>query len=69
MQGNRDDSTGKISWDSNSFPNGIPALAAYAHKQGVKLGLGTDIGPVTKSGKSGSKGFEKVDPEIYAEWG
>ena len=44
-------------------------LAFYAKSQGIGLGLGTDISSATKSGKSGSMGFEKTDAYTYASWG
>ncbi len=33
------DATGKLHWDTTKFPAGIPALAAYVHGKGLKLGI------------------------------
>ena len=33
------DAYGRMAWDATRFPDGIPALAAYLHGQGLKLGI------------------------------
>jgi hypothetical protein len=33
------DSNGRPTWDTSKFPSGIPALAAYVHSKGLKLGI------------------------------
>jgi len=33
------------------------------------IGLNTDIGPITRSGKPGSFNFEHIDVSTFAEWG
>lgn len=60
---------GTVIIDSTSFPNGIAPLAAYAHKNGLKLGLYTDRGTATCMGRTGSEGFEAIDAATYAAWG
>jgi hypothetical protein len=43
------DEFGRETWDAAKFPSGIPALAAYVHGKGLKLGIylhpGMDLGP------------------------
>jgi alpha-galactosidase len=43
------DEFGRETWDPAKFPNGIPALAAYIHGKGLKIGIylhpGMDLGP------------------------
>jgi len=43
------DEFGRETWDPVKFPNGIPALAAYIHGKGLKIGIylhpGMDLGP------------------------
>ena len=62
------DSNGRIIVDKN-FPNGIKALADYAHKKGLLFGLYSDAGYKTCAGRPGSLGYEEIDAETYAEWG
>jgi alpha-galactosidase len=33
------DQNGRDAWDAKKFPDGIPAVAAYVHKLGLKLGI------------------------------
>lgn len=35
---------GNLKADENKFPNGIRALASYAHKRGLKFGIYGDAG-------------------------
>jgi hypothetical protein len=46
---NRWDQYGRETWDTAKFPGGIPALAAYIHGKGLKIGIylhpGMDLGP------------------------
>src|SRR6185436_17144835 len=43
------DAFGRETWDPVKFPGGIPALAAYIHGKGLKMGIylhpGMDLGP------------------------
>ncbi|CAI5487851.1 unnamed protein product [Closterium sp. Naga37s-1] len=41
----------------------------YAHSKGLKLGLYSDAGKRTCSGKPGSLGHEAIDALTFAEWG
>lgn len=62
------DSNGKIVVDKN-FPNGIKALADYAHEKGLLFGVYSDAGYKTCAGRPGSLGYEEIDAKTYAEWG
>lgn len=63
------DSQGRIVPDPAKFPSGMKALADYVHSKGLKFGLYTDRGTMTCGGRPGSKGYEKIDAEVYASWG
>jgi alpha-galactosidase len=41
----------------NKFPNGISSLSKYIHQKGLMLGLYSDAGIQSCSGKPGSLGF------------
>ena len=60
---------GKLTWDMEKFPNGIPALAEYVHKKGLKFGIYSCAGSHTCAGKPASYGYEEVDAQTFAEWG
>ena len=62
------DSNGRIIVDKN-FPNGIKALADYAHEKGLLFGVYSDAGYKTCAGRPGSLGYEEIDAKTYAEWG
>ena len=62
---------GKLRADPEEFPDGIAALASYAHDRGMRLGIysspfnqtcGQDV-------RIGSKGHEKTDADTFADWG
>lgn len=59
---------GTIGVDPVTFPSGIPALSAYAHANGLRFGLYTDLGLETCAGRPGSLGYEAIDAITYAEW-
>ena len=54
-------------------PNGkfpvMPALAAYLHERGLKLGLYTSPGAKSCAGFAGSYGHEAADARTFAAWG
>ena len=60
---------GRLTWDSEIFPNGIPALADYVHDKGLKFGIYSCAGSHTCAGKPASYGYEEVDAQTFAEWG
>jgi len=44
-------------------------LADYVHSKGLKFGIYSDAGTHTCAGRPGSKGYEHIDAQTYAEWG
>ncbi|MBN2341653.1 MAG: glycoside hydrolase family 27 protein [Deltaproteobacteria bacterium] len=72
----RDSTTGRLKWDTSSFPSGIPALAEYIHSLGLKIGIYTTPNHLTCTGlygndprRVGSLGYEDIDAQTFAEWG
>jgi alpha-galactosidase len=63
------DSSGNIVPDGTKFPNGMKALADYVHSKGLKLGVYSDRGTKTCSGRPGSYSYETKDAQTYASWG
>ena len=72
------DATGKLLWDTTKFPAGIPALAAYVHGKGLKLGIYESAnsatcvgvyGPSTPAVAVGSLNHEAQDAQTFASWG
>ncbi|MGP1378074.1 MAG: glycoside hydrolase family 27 protein [Prevotella veroralis] len=62
------DADGFIQADPKHFPHGIKALADYVHSRGLKLGIYSDAGSETCSGRPGSLGHEYQDALQYARW-
>lgn len=60
---------GRLTWDTDKFPNGIPALADYVHSLGLKFGIYSCAGSHTCAGMPASYGYEEVDARTFAEWG
>jgi alpha-galactosidase len=60
---------GKLTWDRDKFPAGIPALAEYVHGKGLKFGIYSCAGTHTCAGKPASYGYEETDARTFAEWG
>ncbi|KAI7846119.1 hypothetical protein COHA_000380 [Chlorella ohadii] len=60
---------GRLVADPQRFPSGIRALSDYVHARGLKFGIYGDAGALTCAGYPGSRGFEKVDAQTWAEWG
>lgn len=60
---------GRLTWDVEKFPHGIPFLAEMVHELGLKLGLYSCAGTHTCARKPSSYGYEEVDAETFAEWG
>jgi alpha-galactosidase len=63
------DGNGDLVADPEKFPNGIKALADYAHEKGFRLGIYSDAAEKTCSGYPGSYGFEEQDANLWASWG
>jgi alpha-galactosidase len=60
---------GKLTWDSEKFPSGIPALADHIHSLGLKFGIYSCSGTHTCAGKPASFGYEEIDAQTFANWG
>lgn len=60
---------GKLQPDPKRFPSGIPALADYIHKLGLKFGIYEDYGNLTCGGYPGILGHLEDDANTFAEWG
>ena len=60
---------GRLTWDVDKFPSGIPALAEYVHAKGLKFGIYSSAGIRTCAGKPASYGYEEKDAQTFAEWG
>jgi alpha-galactosidase len=63
------DANGFLKVDASKFPNGMKALADYAHSKGLKLGIYGDLGTSTCAGYVRSKGYYQKDAIKFAEWG
>ena len=70
------DSSGKLKWSTSKFPSGIPALAAYIHGKGLKIGIYETPNTKTCAGiyggyapGVGSVGHETTDAQTFASWG
>ncbi|KAL8138068.1 hypothetical protein V2J09_004069 [Rumex salicifolius] len=64
------DNKGNFVAKKSTFPSGIKALAEYVHSKGLKLGIYSDAGYQTCSGKMpGSLGHEEHDAQTFASWG
>eukprot|EP01095_Lingulamoeba_sp_RSL-Kostka_P003174 TRINITY_DN1407_c0_g1_i1.p1 TRINITY_DN1407_c0_g1~~TRINITY_DN1407_c0_g1_i1.p1 ORF type:complete len:384 (+),score=127.99 TRINITY_DN1407_c0_g1_i1:37-1188(+) len=59
---------GTIIADPVAFPNGIAYLANEIHNLGLKLGIYTCAGNYTCQGRPGSRGYECIDAQTYADW-
>ena len=53
---------------NDKFPD-MPALSAYVHGKGLKLGIYSSPGPKTCAGFNGSWQHEHLDADTYAGWG
>ena len=60
---------GRLQPDPERFPNGIPALANYIHKLGLKFGLYEDYGNLTCGGYPGVLQNMQLDARTFADWG
>ncbi len=60
---------GRLTWNTEKFPNGIPALAEYVHSKGLKFGIYSCAGSHTCAGLPASYGYEEIDAQTFAAWG
>jgi alpha-galactosidase len=72
------DASGNLRWNTTKFPAGIPALAAYVHGKGLKLGIYQSANTTTCVGiyggisptiAVGSLNHEAQDATTFASWG
>lgn len=63
------DEDGKLYGDPVKFPSGMKALGDYIHSKGLKFGIYNCAGNKTCGGYPGSRGYEYVDAQSYADWG
>ena len=63
------DPGGSLRANRDRFPDGIPALAAYVHARGLKLGLYLAAGTHTCEYYAGSMGHLDQDVQTIAGWG
>ena len=65
------DPDGKLRADPEAFPDGIAALASYAHDRGMLLGIYSSPFDETcgQDVRIGSNGHEKTDADTFADWG
>lgn len=63
------DAKGRLTPDPIRFPSGIKALAKYVHSRGLRLGIYSDMGPLTCGGFPGTP-LDKVitDAQTFASW-
>lgn len=62
------DSSGNLAADSDRFPDGMAALAADLHAQGLRLGLYGSAGTLTCEERPGTWGYEAADAALIAGW-
>lgn len=60
---------GRLTWNAETFPSGIPALAEHVHAKGLKFGIYSCSGSRTCLGLPSSYGYEETDARTFAEWG
>lgn len=63
------DGSKRLTGDPGRFPSGMKALGDYYHSKGLKYGLYTAESATTCGGYPGSKDYETLDAETFAEWG
>jgi hypothetical protein len=63
------DAAGRMIADPVKFKSGMPALAAYMHARGLKLGVYSAASSVVCSGRVGSLYHEDIDAKTFASWG
>ena len=63
------DSRGNLVADPTKFPDGIAAMAAYVHNDGLLFGIYEGAGTETCQGLPGSYNHEVQDAKTFASWG
>jgi alpha-galactosidase len=59
---------GELTWNKQTFPNGIPWLAAKIHAMGLKFGLYEDAGARTCAQLPGDLGHYSQDARTFKSW-
>lgn len=60
--------SGQLTWNTATFPDGIPALAAKIHAMGLKFGLYEDAGLRTCALRPGDLGHYSTDARTFKAW-
>lgn len=68
-KGERSTTNSKLQENKQQFPSGLTNLIEYIHVKNLKMGLMTDVGNKTKSGRVGSFNNEELDAGTLAGWG
>ncbi|KAK7734293.1 hypothetical protein SLS53_007943 [Cytospora paraplurivora] len=65
------DSSGRLVWNSTTFPSGGPALGDYLHDLGLKFGVYSGAGyyQCGSTDQPASLGHETTDADSISEWG
>ncbi|EED12809.1 alpha-galactosidase, putative [Talaromyces stipitatus ATCC 10500] len=58
-----------LTWNTTTFPHGLPWLGSYLTERGFYFGIYEDAGNVTCGGYPGSYNYEAIDAETFASWG
>jgi alpha-galactosidase len=59
---------GRLTWNEQTFPDGIRPVADAVHAKGFKFGIYSCAGTLTCGGLPGSFGYEEEDAQTFAEW-
>ncbi|KAI5306679.1 hypothetical protein KEM56_007662 [Ascosphaera pollenicola] len=60
---------GSLTWNTTTFPDGIPWLGQYVKSKGFRFGIYEDAGTATCSGLPGSLHSEEIDANDFLAWG
>lgn len=61
---------GRITWNEDKFPSGLPALIADCHALGFRVGIYTEPNEFVEGGAGvGSLGYFEQDAQTFADWG
>ncbi len=67
--GSRNATTGQMTPNYATFPDGISGLSASLHALGLKFGIYSAASSVVCSGHAGSLFYEQLDAQTFADWG
>jgi alpha-galactosidase len=63
----RNKRTGKVIADPKKFPSGMKSLSSFIHQNNLLFGIYSDAGDKTCAGYPGSRNYELLDAEQYAQ--